>query len=87
MTTNHVERLAPALVRPGRVDVRLAYAHATSEQARKFFASFYRVGVTFVGVQHTLNSKTFALSGPPSSGWMACCTSSLSVTQDLQSEH
>jgi mitochondrial chaperone BCS1 len=43
MTTNHPERLAPALVRPGRVDVRLAFANATSAQTRAFFASFYQV--------------------------------------------
>lgn len=43
MTTNHPERLAPALVRPGRVDVRLAFANATSQQTHAFFASFYQV--------------------------------------------
>ena len=29
-------------VRPGRVDVRLAFAHATAEQTRNFFISFYQ---------------------------------------------
>lgn len=34
MTTNHAELLTPALVRPGRVDVRVHFDHATDEQIR-----------------------------------------------------
>ena len=37
------ERLSAALVRPGRVDVKLWFASATRAQARAFFASFYQV--------------------------------------------
>ena len=33
MTTNHVERLDPALIRPGRADVKLLLENATAEQA------------------------------------------------------
>ena len=32
MSTNHAERLDPALVRPGRVDVKVAFGLASSEQ-------------------------------------------------------
>jgi hypothetical protein len=32
MTTNHIERLNEALIRPGRVDVRVRYENATPEQ-------------------------------------------------------
>ena len=44
MTTNHIERLSAALIRPGRVDVRLEFTHATEEQITEFFVRFYQVG-------------------------------------------
>ena len=43
MTTNHVERLNEALVRPGRVDVRLEFTNASAEQITDFFVGFYQV--------------------------------------------
>ncbi len=42
MTTNHIERLNEALVRPGRVDVRLEFTHASAEQITDFFVGFYQ---------------------------------------------
>jgi chaperone BCS1 len=42
MTTNHPERLDPALVRPGRVDRKVELGHATPDQARRLFLWFYR---------------------------------------------
>lgn len=42
MTTNHIERLNNALIRPGRVDVRCCLGPATRQQARDLFVSFYR---------------------------------------------
>ena len=41
MTTNHPERLDPALIRPGRADVRVQIGYATSEQIRRMFLRFY----------------------------------------------
>jgi len=41
MTTNHLERLSEALVRPGRVDVRLQFGWATEWQKYHLFTSFY----------------------------------------------
>ena len=41
MTTNHVERLDPALIREGRVDLRQHFDYATREQARRLFRNFY----------------------------------------------
>jgi chaperone BCS1 len=42
LTTNHPDRLDPALVRPGRVDRKVELGHATPDQARRLFLWFYR---------------------------------------------
>ncbi|KAL6059847.1 mitochondrial chaperone [Balamuthia mandrillaris] len=49
MTTNHIEQLDPALIRPGRVDVKQELGHATPAQMKKMFARFYRIGVAGEG--------------------------------------
>ncbi|KAG8829740.1 hypothetical protein FRC17_006132 [Serendipita sp. 399] len=41
MTTNHIERLDPALIRPGRVDFIQLIGDASSSQARRLFCQFY----------------------------------------------
>eukprot|EP00808_Paulinella_micropora_P004815 g61909.t1 len=41
MTTNHVERLDNALLRPGRVDMQLEVTYATPFQVAKMFRRFY----------------------------------------------
>ncbi|BES95347.1 unnamed protein product [Nesidiocoris tenuis] len=42
MTTNYVERLDPALVRPGRVDVKEYIGFCTEPQLKKMFTRFYQ---------------------------------------------
>ncbi|KAI0273320.1 BCS1 N terminal-domain-containing protein, partial [Gloeopeniophorella convolvens] len=41
LTTNHVERLDPALIRPGRVDLAVLIDDAQPEQAKTLFTNFY----------------------------------------------
>ena len=41
MTTNHIEKLDPALIRPGRVDLLVSIDNASPEQARRLFTRFY----------------------------------------------
>jgi len=44
MTTNHLERLDPALIRPGRVDMAELVDDATPDQAKTLFIRFYGGG-------------------------------------------
>ena len=44
LTTNHPERLDPALVRPGRVDRSFHLGNTTPDQARRLFEWFYSGG-------------------------------------------
>jgi chaperone BCS1 len=41
MTTNHVDRLDEALIRSGRVDVRVEFGHATREQIAELYLRFF----------------------------------------------
>eukprot|EP00461_Guttulinopsis_vulgaris_P004644 UN04646 len=41
MTTNHLEKLDPALIRPGRVDAKIFIGDSTPYQQKKMFKTFF----------------------------------------------
>lgn len=43
MTTNHVEKLDPALVRPGRVDLPVSFGYADRSQLVRMFERFFEI--------------------------------------------
>lgn len=49
MTTNHLQKLDPALVRPGRCDVHIKLDYASPNQMRKMFTHFYSHGIQQLG--------------------------------------
>eukprot|EP01023_Acetabularia_acetabulum_P006307 TRINITY_DN12632_c0_g1_i1.p1 TRINITY_DN12632_c0_g1~~TRINITY_DN12632_c0_g1_i1.p1 ORF type:complete len:452 (-),score=56.69 TRINITY_DN12632_c0_g1_i1:113-1468(-) len=49
--TNHIERLDPALIRPGRVDFRVEFDFATQKQIRDLFIAFYQDLPQFSGIE------------------------------------
>ncbi|KAG0328145.1 hypothetical protein BG000_000633 [Podila horticola] len=67
MTTNHVELLDPALVRPGRVDLREYVGDATPTQIHRMFKRFYEnedaLADKFVKLLEGQTVSTAALQG------------------------
>lgn len=41
LTTNHIDRLDSALIRPGRIDLRLEFRNANRQQAKELFLRWY----------------------------------------------
>lgn len=53
MTTNHIERLDPALIRPGRVDSAHLIDDASPAQAQLLFNRFYGGSLKVTGLSVT----------------------------------
>ena len=69
-TTNHIEKLDPALIRPGRIDLKLEIGYVNNETFNKFCKSHYgktiptdlkiKDGLTFAELQlHIMKDATF----------------------------
>ena len=57
MTTNHIEKIDPAILRPGRTDLCLAFTLASTTQLYTYFLSFFPGQVDL--------AHTFSMTVPP----------------------
>ncbi|KAJ1302960.1 hypothetical protein OPQ81_003252 [Rhizoctonia solani] len=64
-TTNHPERLDPALSRPGRMDVKIEYTHSTQWQAEQLFRLFYPLEPAAEKGSMDIHAQAFASAIPP----------------------
>lgn len=55
MTTNYLDRLDPALIRPGRIDLKQYIGHATKHQLLKMYLRFYPEGSHEAAAQFSEN--------------------------------
>lgn len=63
MTTNHPDKLDPALIRHGRVDKRVHFAPTTPAQAARFFCAFYQIEDAGHFGRHAAGRTTAELQG------------------------
>lgn len=56
MTTNHPEQLDEALIRPGRVDLQVAFSNATQSQIKELFKRMYSVDLSPLTVNPALKA-------------------------------
>ncbi|KAJ3276920.1 hypothetical protein HK104_003582 [Borealophlyctis nickersoniae] len=65
MTTNHIEKLDPALIRPGRIDLQIYFDNATKAQVRQLFVQFFP-HTSPPPVQSSSSSSSTSASSSPS---------------------
>lgn len=91
MTTNHYHALDPALIRPGRVDVRELIDDAMPEQAERLFIKFYggrteaeaaRDGKAAVSSSASTSTDVDAHSPPVTQGSAAASASASAAMND-----
>jgi chaperone BCS1 len=89
-TTNHIERLDPALSRPGRMDVWVDFKHATQFQAEGIFRCFFPVKIIPAAIDLSTTSQSPSPSSPGPSmtgprlgvaGKLALATSGSTLTE------
>ncbi|TLD18777.1 P-loop containing nucleoside triphosphate hydrolase protein [Venturia nashicola] len=69
MTTNHPEKLDPALLRPGRVDMQIAFTLATKHQVREIFSKMYHSSDQPANSASAMQEKRPPTNGcPPANG-------------------
>jgi chaperone BCS1 len=63
MTTNHIEKLDPALLRPGRIDMTIAFGYSDSVTIRDLFLAIYAPLEGDFPAPHTVKENGFADKG------------------------
>jgi len=64
MTTNHPEKLDPALLRPGRADVKVELNYASVMQMQKLYFKFFKESTSEdqVNFSNQLPDKTLSMA-------------------------
>lgn len=55
MTTNHIEKIDPAVIRPGRIDQKIKFDNADTDQINNIFNYFYKKPLK---LSNTINKST-----------------------------
>lgn len=87
LTTNHIERLDPALIRPGRVDLAALIDDADPEQAKTLFLNFYGTEELEGGSSAEAEKLGMQLQGVVSDGMMASRRISMATLQGTFIRH
>jgi len=61
MTTNYIEDLDAALIRTGRIDMRIQFSNATKEQSKELFSRMYAVDFKTVSTSTTIAPRRVQL--------------------------
>lgn len=83
MTTNHIEKLDSALLRPGRVDMTIAFGYSDRETIRNLFLAIYAPLECEVRPFPTKNKKN---SNPPSPKQRGHTSKSSSILSNLSKQ-
>ncbi|KAM9998682.1 hypothetical protein ACTFIY_008326 [Dictyostelium cf. discoideum] len=69
MTTNHLERLSPALIRPGRIDLKVKFDYASNHQIELMFKRFFDQKYHYLIDSITSKLENHQISTAQLQGW------------------
>ncbi|KYR02278.1 AAA ATPase domain-containing protein [Tieghemostelium lacteum] len=69
MTTNHIENLSPALIRPGRVDLKVKFDYATPYQIENMYKKFFDKEFHYILDILQPKLKNYSISTAQLQGW------------------
>ena len=68
MTSNHPEKLDPALIRPGRIDKMFHLSYMVGEQACHMMAHYFQQDLCVFKFTSKADGRSWSWSSPPAAG-------------------